>query len=268
MESQRTTTTGDTRTATSRSTALVTWLHRWARALCRHWLLWTNVAGTVFNGLPWLAPVLMKLGYAAPALAIYRAYSTVCHQLADRSIFLFGQRIMYSYAELQPFLLKPNSSLALKMFFGTPALGFKVAWSDRMVSLYGGLWLGGLAFAAVRRRVQAPRAWKIAAMMAPMVIDGVTHMISDLAGVAQGFRYTNAWLAAVTANALGHAFYVGNALGSFNSWMRLITGLLFGLGIVWLAYPALESVVAEIVPQRRPLSPAQVAEGKESSDLL
>jgi len=26
-------------------------------------------------------------------------------------------------------------------------------------------------------------------------------------------------------------------LGSFNSWMRLITGLLAGLGITWLAFP-------------------------------
>ena len=32
-------------------------------------------------------------------------------------------------------------------------------------------------------------------------------------------------------------FYVGDALGSFNSWARLITGLLAGLGITWLAFP-------------------------------
>jgi hypothetical protein len=33
------------------------------------------------------------------------------------------------------------------------------------------------------------------------------------------------------------SFYYGDALGSFNSWARLITGLLAGLGITWLVFP-------------------------------
>jgi hypothetical protein len=32
---------------------------------------------------------------------------------------------------------------------------------------------------------------------------------------------------------------MGNALGSFNSWMRLITGPLASLGIVWFVFPYL-----------------------------
>ena len=32
-------------------------------------------------------------------------------------------------------------------------------------------------------------------------------------------------------------FYVGDALGSFNSWARWITGLMAGLGITWLVFP-------------------------------
>jgi len=66
---------------------------------------------------------------------------------------------------------------------------------------------------------------------------GSTHAISDLAGIGQGFRDTNEWLVVWTKNALPMIFYAGDALGSFNSLMRFITGLLAGLGIVWLAFP-------------------------------
>jgi hypothetical protein len=58
-----------------------------------------------------------------------------------------------------------------------------------------------------------------------------------LAGIGQGFRDSNLWLAVITNNALSASFYVGDALGSFNSWMRFITGLLAGLGIVWFVFP-------------------------------
>jgi hypothetical protein len=72
-----------------------------------------------------------------------------------------------------------------------------------------------------------------------MAIDGSTHFVSDLAGLGQGFRYTNAWLADLTNHSMPASFYMGNALGSFNSWMRLITGTIFGAGIVWLSFPLL-----------------------------
>jgi len=72
-------------------------------------------------------------------------------------------------------------------------------------------------------------------------LDGGTHMLSDLTGgIGVGFRYTNQWLAILTNNAFPPTFYLGDALGSFNSWMRLITGVLAGLGIAWFALPYLE----------------------------
>jgi hypothetical protein len=62
-------------------------------------------------------------------------------------------------------------------------------------------------------------------------------MISDLAGIGQGFRDNNQWLVGLTNNALPALFYAGDALGSFNSWMRLLTGILAGFGIVWFTLP-------------------------------
>ncbi|MDF1514108.1 MAG: hypothetical protein P1S60_09890, partial [Anaerolineae bacterium] len=55
-----------------------------------------------------------------------------------------------------------------------------------------------------------------------------------------GFRYTNTWLAILTQHRLGDSFYMDNALGSFNSYARLISGVLSGFAVVLAAYPLLE----------------------------
>jgi hypothetical protein len=80
-----------------------------------------------------------------------------------------------------------------------------------------------------------------------MVIDGGTHLISDLAGIGQGFRDTNVWLQLLTNNVFPITFYQGDAFGSFNSWMRLITGILFGIALVRFAYPYINASFADIV---------------------
>ena len=36
--------------------------------------------------------------------------------------------------------------------------------------------------------------------------------------------------------------FLGDALGSFNSWVRLATGVLFGLGIVWFSFPYIDLI--------------------------
>jgi uncharacterized membrane protein len=152
---------------------------------------------------------------------------------------------MYSYTDLQPYAADANTFLGLHAFVGAPELGYKVAWSDRMVSLYGGILLGGVLFALLRRWLRSPR-WALPLLMiVPIVLDGTTHMISDWRGMGQGFRYDNAWLAYLTQNVFPASIYVGNELGSFNSWMRLITGLLAGLGITWMLYPALDDAFRE-----------------------
>jgi uncharacterized membrane protein len=213
--------------------------------LSRHWLAYANLFWGVLVGLPWLAPVLMRSGATGLAKGIYSLYSYLCHQLANRSFFLFGSRLMYSYTDLLPYAADANTYPGLRAFIGAPELGYKVAWSDRMVSLYGGIFLGGVLFALLRRWLKSPRWTLLLLMIVPIVLDGTTHMISDWGGVGQGFRYGNAWLAYLTQNVLPANFYIGNELGSFNSWMRLITGLLAGLGITWMLYPPLDDAFRE-----------------------
>lgn len=214
-------------------------------SVMRHWLTIFLVGYGIFNALPFAAPVFMRLGWSGPANAIYTGYSLLCHQMAQRSFFLFGDRLMYAPDEL-PLALTGSTgtdTLLLRNFRGSETLGWKVAWSDRMVSLYGGVWLAGLVYWAVARvRTVKPLSIGVfALLLLPLAIDGSTHMLSDsLGGLTAGFRYHNDWLAALTGNRLPDAFYSGDALGSFNSMMRLLTGALAAAGVVWLAFPIID----------------------------
>ncbi len=215
--------------------------------LCRHWLLGISVLLGLYVGLPVLAPVLMQLGWHRGANVIYAIYATQCHQLPERSFFLFGPKLMYSLAEIQAVWIKTNNPLLLRQFIGAGPMGWKVAWSDRMMSMYGGMLLSIILWSPFRRRAKPLPWWGLVLLTLPMVLDGGTHAISDLAGIGQGFRDSNAWLAALTSNALPATFYAGDAIGSFNSSMRLITGLLFSLGGVWFVFPYLQQSFAATV---------------------
>jgi len=216
--------------------------------LARHWLAVFNIAWGIFVILPWLAPILMRFGLTGPAQAIYFGYSFVCHQLPERSYFLFGSQPSYPLAAINR-VWPGTDPLTLRQFIGNAEFGYKVAWSDRMVSLYTGIWIGSLIFALVRRRLRPISLLTYVLLALPMAIDGTSHLISDLWGIGQGFRDSNEWLAALTHHVLPTWFYAGDALGSFNSWMRLITGLLFGLGTAALLLPYLEPSFAQMREQ-------------------
>jgi len=106
-----------------------------------------------------------------------------------------------------------------------------------MISFYTSVWLFALLWYPLRRRIKPISWWGFTLLLLPIAVDGITHAVSDLAGIGNGFRDTNAWLAVLTNNVFPATFYMGDALGSFNSLMRFVTGLLAGLGIVWLVFP-------------------------------
>lgn len=219
--------------------AFVIWANKGIHWASRHWFAAAASLLLLWVGLPWLAPILMKVGWEAPARAIYFLYSFQCHQLPQRSFFLFGEKVMYPLEEIRAVWPVGDNPMALRQFIGTAEMGYKVAWSDRMVSAYGSIPLATLVWWPFRRKIKPLSLLAFFLMALPMAIDGSTHFVSDLAGLGQGFRYTNEWLAVLTNHQLPPSFYLGNALGSFNSWMRLITGTLFGAGIVWLSFPLL-----------------------------
>ncbi len=190
----------------------------------------------------------MHIGATGPADALYFFYSFLCHQLPERSIFFFGPQPMYSYAQIKA-VWPLDGFEGLRQFIGNPEMGYKVAWSDRMISTYGGIWLGGVIYALLGKR--APRlslvVWLLLGV-APIGIDGFSHFVNDLVAgtTGTGFRDTNSWLQALTLNAFPSSFYAGDQFGSFNSWARWVTGLLFGITTILAAFPYIDRAMQEL----------------------
>lgn len=243
-------------------------LIRSTQYILQNWIKIFLVIFALFNILPFIAPILAQLGINPLADLIYTLYAPLCHQMAQRSFFLFGDQIMYSPEQL-PLSLTGDpvgNMLALKHFTGSDILGWKVAWSDRMVYMYGATWAFALVYATASRRYRIKRLplWAFVFLMLPMVLDGTTHMFSDLnGGLFSGFRYTNEWLANLTDYTLPEGFYVGDSWGAFNSWMRLISGLGFGVAIIGLTFPVIDN---EMQYQNRILT--HKLQKKKQSEIL
>jgi uncharacterized membrane protein len=196
-----------------------------------HWLALFNTLVAVFIGLPFLAPALMRLGAAQGCTActragelIYLIYRLTCHQLPERSFFLFGPQGVYSATELEALGELPAGLNLLQREMlrwpGAPEVGFKVAVCERDVAIYGSILLSGLLFAALRaiarrggRRLPKLPIWAFAVLILPLAVDGGAQLV--------GLRESD-WL------------------------LRLITGGLFGSACVWLAYPYVQEAMDDV----------------------
>ena len=69
--------------------------------ISRHWILVFSIFLGLYVGLPFLAPLFKEIGWEGPAKAIYFIYSYLCHQMPQRSFFLFGEKTMYSLETIQ-----------------------------------------------------------------------------------------------------------------------------------------------------------------------
>lgn len=191
----------------SREDSLVLWI-------TRHWLALLNLAIFLYLALAFLAPLLMHWGAAGPARLIYLVYSFACHQLPDRSYFLFGERLVYPLPDLETLGVLPGLGiLERRHFIGNEEMGWKVALCQRDVAIYGSLLAGGLLFGVLRQRM-ARLPWKVFVLfLLPIGVDGVTQLF--------GLR-TSTW------------------------WLRTLTGGLFGLATAWLALPYVEEAMNDI----------------------
>ncbi len=214
---------------------------RFVAGVARHWLAIAIGLVGVYAGLPWLAPVFMKLGWTGPASIIYLVYSFMCHQLPQRSYFLFGPKMTYSLAEISA-VWEWQTLLDLRRFIGTPEMGYKVAYAHRLTAIWTSVLVGSLIFGAVRHRLR-PLSFKgYLLLILPMAVDGFSHLFTEVLPFVD-WRTTNAWfrpLADFLGLQLSPAFYTGTTIGSLNWALRTLTGALFGLASVWFAYPHIE----------------------------
>jgi uncharacterized membrane protein len=206
-------------------------MHRAVRAFSRHWLAVLNTIVFLYVALPFAAPALMNAGLRTPARWIYTIYSPVCHQLAFRSWFLFGEQAAYPRALAGTSLtsfgqatgLPEDDLLAARSYIGEEGIGYKVALCERDVAIYGGIFLAGIVFSFVRHRLRPLpiMIWFILGVV-PMALDGVTQLFSGFPILPQGIMARES-----------------------TPFLRTATGLLFGVLNVWLAYPHLEQSMAE-----------------------
>lgn len=186
-----------------------------------------------YVGLPFLAPILMKTGVAGPAKAIYTIYSPLCHQLAFRSWFIFGEQPVYpldlagiddlkSYEDYTS--LPGKDLLSARRFVGNDVMGYKVALCQRDIAIYGALLLFAIIFALTGRKIKPLQwYWWIIIGMIPIGLDG----LSQLPSLASGL-----WRAIPL-------------LRESTPLLRTITGGLFGWATAWYLFPLIEESMIE-----------------------
>jgi len=215
--------------ADDRKRSLIIAADRFIFWLSKHWLAVFNALAFLYVGLPFLAPTLMALGARMPASLIYTIYSPLCHQLPQRSWFLFGPQIGYRLPELMELASGEVTDAFSNGFVGNAELGYKVAFCQRDAAIYGAIFVCGLAYGLLRHRWEVkPLTWwaYILIGLVPMGLDG-------------GYQFLSYALPLVFPR-ISLQPYETTPL------MRVITGTLFGLATVWLAYPYLQSSMEDV----------------------
>ncbi len=215
--------------------------------LARRWLLFINLAVGIYVGLPILAPVLMNAGITGPANLLYRAYSPMCHQLASRSFFLFGEQPAYpraiagsSLTPIEAFMpgipefAEASADpaqwstflLPARAFRGNEQMGYKMALCQRDIGIYLSILVGGLIYGVVRRRgpVKPLPFWLFLIIgLGPIALDGFSQLFSQM-------------FVGLGLESLTNLF----PLRESSPLLRSLTGVIMGLSVVWLIYPRLD----------------------------
>ncbi|NLE77049.1 MAG: DUF2085 domain-containing protein, partial [Chloroflexi bacterium] len=100
-----------------------------------------------------------------------------------------------------------------RRFAGNDTLGYKVGMCERDVAIYGAVLAAGLLFGLLRSRVPILPFRYFLVLCLPMAVDGLGQLVG---------LWESTW---------------------FN---RVITGTLFGMALVWLAYPYVQRAMDEL----------------------
>lgn len=189
---------------------IVSLLNSTVHAVARHWLLLANTVMALYTALPFSAPVLMARGHTQAAQFVHTCFRLFCHQLPERSFFLFGPQLTYTLGELERVI---GSNVPLR-YVGDPALGYKTSVCQRDLATYLATLFAGLVFALVRRRLRPLPMRAFILLCAPMAVDGFGQLL---------MLWDSTW------------------------WSRAGSGALFGAACVWLAYPYIEAGMNDVL---------------------
>ena len=210
---------------------------RFSYWLSKHYLAIFNFFLLLYVGVPFLAPVFKKVGWNGPAEVVYKIYSPLCHQWAFRSFFLFGEQPYYPHAAANvPGVLtfeqvsgisdiNDPSRLQARQFEGTPLLGYKVAFCERDVAIWGAMALFGLLYAVTGRRLPKLHwiVWFLVGVV-PIGLDGFSQLFSQIP-----ITIIQTYL----------------PYRESTPFLRTLTGFLFGFSTAWLMFPLIEETMAD-----------------------
>jgi uncharacterized membrane protein len=205
--------------------------------ISKHYLAIFNAFLILYIGIPFLAPVLKKASWNAPAEVIYKIYSPLCHQWAFRSFFLFGEQAYYPHAAAKiPGVLTfeqvsgisdltDPSRLLARQFQGNPILGYKVALCERDVAIWGAMALFGLVYAITQRKLPKLHwiLWVLVGI-GPIGLDGFSQLFSQI---------PNAFIQSILP------------YRESTPLLRVLTGFLFGITTAWFMFPLIEESMVD-----------------------
>ena len=205
--------------------------------ISKHYLAIFNAFLLLYVGLPFLAPIFKKINWNGPAQVIYTIYSPLCHQWAFRSFFLFGEQAYYPHAAAKmPGVLTfeqvsgisdvtDPSRLQARQFQGNPLLGFKLAFCERDVAIWGAMALFGLVYAITRRKLPKLHwtLWVLVGIV-PIGLDGFSQLFS---------QFPNAFIQSILPYRESTPF------------LRVLTGFLFGITTAWFMFPLIEESMSD-----------------------
>jgi uncharacterized membrane protein len=227
-------------------------------AISRHWPIVFSALAAVYVGLPILAPALMAAGLERPGRLLYTIYSPMCHQMASRSFFLFGEQYAYPRAiagtnltPIEAYIADvpefagisadpadwPDFMLAARSFVGNSVMGYKMALCERDIGIWGFFFIGGLVYAFARRygRVRPmPILLFILVGLLPIAFDGFSQLFSQFAVATSGLAFLDTLF----------------PLRESTPFLRALTGALFGFSLVWLTYPRIEPQMQAIAAEQ------------------
>ena len=188
---------------------------------------------SIYVGTPFIAPVLMEAGMDTPARIIYMIYSPLCHQLAFRSWFLFGEQPVYPLEiahvdDLVPYEEYTNQTkvdlLGARNFVGNETMGYKVALCERDVAIYVALLIFAIVFVISGRKIRGlPWYLWIAIGLVPIGLDGLSQLPSLASGLIPFIPI----------------------IRESTPILRTITGVLFGFCTGWYMFPLIEESMNE-----------------------
>lgn len=203
------------------------WLFHW---LSNRYMFVFNAFVFIHLGLAVLAPVLQANGYTGPAKVVYVVYGRLCHQLAFRSWFIYGEQKAYprdianvdlplTFEEATG--IHPYDIDAAHQFVGNDRLGYKMALCQRDIAIYGAILVFGIIFSLTGKRIPSlPIWWWFILGIMPIGLDGISQIISQLPWDIIPVRESTPLL-------------------------RTITGGLFGFATAWFGYPVVEETMAD-----------------------